>query len=42
MVVAPVICFIGDNPRASEVMNHLEPASKKFCRVCMVRIACVT
>ena len=36
LVVAPVLCFIGDNPRASEIMNHLGPGSKMFCRICMV------
>lgn len=38
LVVAPVICIICDNPRASEVTNHLGPSSKRFCRMCMVRI----
>ena len=37
LVVAPVICIICDNPRASEVTNHLGPSSKMFCRMCMVR-----
>lgn len=36
LLVAPVLCFIGDNPRASEVVNHLGPGSRKFCRRCMV------
>ena len=30
-VFAPVIMFIGDNPRASEVLNHLG-----YCRMCLV------
>ena len=36
LVVAPIICFICDNPRASEVVNHLGPSSIRFCRICMV------
>ena len=35
-VVAPVICVICDNPRASEVTNNLGPSAKMFCRICMV------
>lgn len=35
-VVAPVICVICDNPRASEVTNNLSPSAKMFCRICMV------
>lgn len=42
LVVAPVMCFIGDNPRASEIMNHLGPTSKKFCRICMVGFNCMS
>ena len=36
LVVAPVICFICDNPRHSEIMNHLGPTATKYCRMCMV------
>ena len=36
LVIAPVICIICDNPRASEVTNNLGPGSKMFCRICMV------
>ena len=36
LVVAPVMCVICDNPRASEVTNTLEPSSRMFCRICMV------
>ena len=36
LVVVPVICIICDNPRASEVTNHLGPSAKMFCRMCMV------
>ncbi len=38
LVVAPVLCAICDNPRASEIANHLKGASAlKFCRMCTVR-----
>ncbi len=38
LVVAPVICILADNPRASELLNHLGPSSRKNCRMCMVSI----
>ena len=37
LVVAPVMCVICDNPRASEVTNTLGPSSRMFCQICMVR-----
>lgn len=37
LVVAPVICGICDNPRASEMVNHLGGAALRFCRMCRVR-----
>lgn len=36
LVIAPVLCIICDNPRASEVTNNLGPSSRMFCRMCMV------
>ena len=36
LIVAPVLCFTCDNPRASEITNHLGPGSRMFCRICMV------
>lgn len=36
VVVAPVICIICDNPRASEVTNTLGPSARMFCRMCVV------
>ena len=36
LVVAPLLCFIGDNPHASEILNHLKGTPSKFCRICMV------
>lgn len=35
-VIAPVIAFICDNPRASEITNHMGSNALKFCRMCMV------
>ena len=37
LVVAPVLCIICDNPRASEITNNLGPGSRRFCRMCMVQ-----
>ena len=31
VVVASVLCFTCDNPRASEITNNLGPGAKKFC-----------
>ena len=36
LVIAPVLCVICDNYRASEITNHLGPGSRMFCRMCMV------
>lgn len=38
LVVAPLLCVIADNPRASELLNHLGGTAKKYCRMCMVSI----
>ena len=38
LAVSPVLCITCDNPRASEVTNHMGPGSRKFCRMCMVHI----
>ena len=35
LVVAPVLCIICDNPRASGITNNLGPGSRLFCRMCM-------
>ena len=32
---APVLLFMGDNPRASELLNHMGPTARKFCRMCL-------
>ena len=36
LVIAPVLAFMGDNPRASEILGHLLGSPNKFCRQCMV------
>lgn len=36
MVVAPVICLLCDNARASELLNHLGSTANKLCRICDV------
>ena len=37
-VLAPVIGGIADNPRASEMTNHLGSSAKLFCRKCDVSL----
>ena len=36
LVVAPVLLGMHDNPRASEVVNHMGSSANLFCRICMV------
>ena len=36
LVVAPLMIVICDNPRASEVVNHLGSSANRYCRVCEV------
>ena len=36
LAFCPVLCLICDNPRASEIVNHMGPGSRMFCRMCMV------
>lgn len=37
VVLAPLMCILADNPRASELLNHLGGSARKYCRMCMVR-----
>ena len=36
LVVTPIICMICDNPRASELVNHLGTSATCYCRLCLV------
>lgn len=36
IVTAPLMCVLADNPRASELLNHLGPSARRYCRMCMV------
>ena len=36
LLIAPVLCAICNNPRASEITNTLGPGSRNFCRICTV------
>lgn len=36
LVIAPVICLLCDNVRASELLNHSGSSAVKLCRMCMV------
>lgn len=35
LVVSPLMCILADNPRASELLNHLGSSARRFCRMCM-------
>ena len=35
-VVAPVFNMLADNPRSSELTNHIGFSARRFCRMCMV------
>ena len=39
VVVAPVLCLLCDNVRASELLNHLGSRAKKLCRICNVNLS---
>ena len=36
IIVSPLLCIVADNPRASEVLNHLGGSARRYCRMCMV------
>ena len=36
VVVSPLLCMVADNPRASEILNHLGGSARRYCRMCMV------
>lgn len=36
VILAPLLCILADNPRASELLNHLGGSARRFCRMCMV------
>ena len=38
LVVAPVIAFICDNVRGSELVNHMGHNANKYCRICQVTV----
>ena len=37
-VIAPVICLLCDNARASELLNHLGSTAVRLCRICTVNL----
>ena len=37
LLLAPVMLMCADNPRHSEILNHMGANARKFCRICMVR-----
>lgn len=36
LLIAPTLAVLADNPRHSELLNHLGGNAKKYCRMCMV------
>ena len=36
LLVAPVLAALGDNPRHSELLNHMGGRANKYCRMCLV------
>lgn len=36
LVIAPLSLIVYDNPRASELLNHLGSTALKYCCICMV------
>ena len=36
LVVATLMCCLADNPRASEMLNHLGGSARRYCLMCMV------
>ena len=36
LVFAPVIAVLADNPRHTELLNHMGSSVNLFCRICMV------
>ena len=40
LVVAPVMAFLCDNPRYSELLGHAGGRARKYCRMCMVCVTC--
>ncbi|KAL5496503.1 hypothetical protein EMCRGX_G012801 [Ephydatia muelleri] len=36
LILAPVICFLCDNPRAAEICSHLGSGTLRFCQICRV------
>ncbi|KAL5517735.1 hypothetical protein EMCRGX_G003341 [Ephydatia muelleri] len=39
IVVAPVFCFICDNPRGAELCSHLGATTSKYCRICLADVS---
>lgn len=38
LVMSPLMCILADNPRASELLNHLGGSARRYCRMCMVSV----
>lgn len=42
LVVAPVLCILADNVRASELTNHCGSTANRYCRMCEVVSCTIT
>lgn len=36
LVIAPVLCIVADNVRASELTSHCGSSANRYCRICQV------
>lgn len=36
LIIAHVACLLADNPMASELLSHLGPSARSYCRICTV------
>ncbi|KAL0079383.1 hypothetical protein J3Q64DRAFT_1763171, partial [Phycomyces blakesleeanus] len=41
LVVAPLLLFMGDNPRQSQLAMHKRTSAKKFCQKCLISLPCI-
>lgn len=37
LIVAPLLLLMADNPRASELINHIGSSANYFCKICLVQ-----
>ena len=37
IILSPLMCIVADNPRASELLNHLGAAARRYYQICIVK-----